>query len=383
MDTIVNERKKNLGEKLYLIALIFGISGSLLLGTMFSWAPHAIYLTRIGIVLCLVKSLFIDKFTPKQFWCYMICLGSAILSYDRFRHEVLLMIPFIFAAKDIDFKKILRTYFWTVLLLMLTVNVLTLIGKIPNLTFFRDGKTRVSYGFTYPTLEAAHIFYFVLAYTVYKKFKLNWIQDIIIALLGYFIIVKGDARLDGYMTFAILFVVIFKKLIFKLLSKLNNFIPAILTLTVIVGFLMLSHNYNAMNPIEFKLNSLLSNRLNLTQQGLLEYPVKLFGQHVQMQSFAGYAGLAMTQTSWLVKNYFYIDNSFAQVLLINGLVLFVIVLLVFFYNSWKFMKEEKFSFVIVLIFLAITGSIESYVLQFSYNIFAVMILANLQYWEKE
>ena len=383
MDTIVNERKKNLGEKLYIAALIFGISGSLLFGTMFSWAAHSNYLIRIGMILCITKSLFIDRYTSKQFWMYVICIISAVLSFDMGRHDILLIIPFIFAAKNVDFRKIMKTYLITVLSLILIVNFLSLIGKIPNLVFFRDGKPRFSYGFTYPTMEAAHIFYFLLAYTVYKKFKLNWVEDIIIAFLGCFIISKGDARLDGYLTFVLLFIIIFRKLIFKLLSKLNSIIPVLLVLVIIVGYLFLAKNYNSMNPTEFGLNNLLSNRLYLTQQGLLRYPVNFFGNHVQMQGFGGYAGLAMAQTSWLAKNYFYIDNSFAQILLINGSILFVITVIIFAYCVWKNMKNKNYSFVIALIFLAVAGTIESFILQISFDIFALMILANTKYWEKD
>lgn len=383
MDTIVNERKQNLGEKLYLIALILGISGSLLVSTMFSWAPHAIYLTRIAVALCLVKSIFIDRYTLKQFLAYITCMGAAILSYDSARHDMLWIIPFIFAAKDIDFKKIIKIYLWTILILLLTVNVLTIMGKIPNLVFFRDGKSRISYGFNYPTVEAAHIFYFVLAYVVYKKFKLNVFQDIIVAFLGWFIISKGDARLDGYLTFVILFIVIFRKLIFKLLSKLNNFIPVILVITLIIGYIILAKNYNSMNPNEFNLNNLLSNRLYLTQEGLLRYPIKLLGNHVQMQSFVGYSGLLMTQTSWMVKNYFYIDNIFVQTLLINGLLLFVAMLLTFAYLAYREMKSENYSFVIAIVILTVAGLIEVFTIQISYNIFAVMILANTSMWLKE
>lgn len=383
MDMIVNERKQNLGEKVYLIALVFGITGSLLVCTMFTWAPHAVYLIRIGVVLCLIKSLFFDRYTLKQLFMYLVCLGSAILSYDSARHDMLWIIPFIFAAKDVDFKKIIKVYFWTILLLLLTVNILALNGKILNLVFFRDGKPRISYGFTYPTIEAAHIFYLILAYVAYKKFNLNIFQDLIIAFLGYFIIAKGDARLDGYLTFMILFVVIFRKIIFKVLSKLNNFIPSILVITLIIGYIVLSKKYNPTSPTYFNLNNILSNRLFLTQEGLLRYPVKLFGEHVQMQGFTGYAGLIMTQTSWMIRNYFYIDNVFVQTLLINGLILFVIMLATFAYLAYREMKLKNYSFVIVIIFLTVAGLIEVFTIQISYNIFAVMVLANTTFWVKE
>lgn len=383
MDTTVNERKQNIGEKLYLIALILGISGSLLLGTMFSWAPHAIYLIRVGMVLCFAKSLFIDRYTLKQFGAYVICLVASVLSYDAVRHEMLLIIPFIFAAKDINFKKIMKVYFVTVLVLLLVVNISALIGKIPNLVFWRDGKPRTSYGFTYPTLEAAHIFYFVLAYTVFKKFNLNLMEDIVIAITGCFIIFKTDARLDGYLTFILLFILIFKKPAFKLLNKLNNFIPVVVIITLIIGYIFLAKNYNSINPSEFNLNNILSNRLYLTQQGLLRYPIHLFGNHVQMQGFGGYAGLAMTQSSWMVKNYFYIDNIFVQTLLINGLILFIIMLATFAYLAYKEMKKKNYSFVIAIVLLTFAGLIEVFTIQISYNIFAVMVLANTNFWIKE
>lgn len=383
MDNVVNKRKQSIGEMLYLTALVFGISGSLLVSTMFSWAPHAIYLTRIAVVLCLVKSIFFDKYTLKQFLAYAASLGAAILSYDSARHDMLWVIPFIFAAKDVDFRKIMKVYFWTILILLLTVNILTIKGKIPNLIFFRDGKPRVSYGFNYPTIEAAHIFYFVLAYAVYKKFRLNVFQDVIIALLGCFIISKGDARLDGYLTFTILFIALFRRPIFKALDKLNNYIPAVIVVVLVIGYIILAKNYNSMNPAYFNLNNVLSNRLMLTQEGLMRYPIKLFGEHVQMQSFTGYDGLLMTQTSWMVRNYFYIDNVFVQTLLINGLLLFVAMLLTFAYLAYREMKLRNYAFVIAVVLLTVAGLIEIFSIQISYNIFAVMILANTSTWINE
>lgn len=383
MDNVVNKRKQSIGEMLYLTALVFGISGSLLLGTMFSWAPHATYLIRVGIILCIAKSVFIDRYTAKQFWAYIICLGTAILSYDSVRHDMLLVIPFIFAAKGVDFKKIMRTYFIVVSVLFFTVNLMAIRGKLPNLVFFRGGKPRISYGFTYPTLEAAHIFYFILVYMVYKKFKLNWIEDIIVAFSGCFIISKGDARLDGYLTFIILFISIFRKPLFKLLSKLNNFIPVILVVVLIVGYLILAKNYNSMSPAEFQLNNILSNRLALTQEGLMRYPIKLLGSHVQMQGFGGYAGLAMTQISWMARNYFYIDGFFAQTLLINGLIMFIIALLAFSYIIWKSMRNKNYSLVVAIVILVAAGLIEVFTIQISYDILAVMFLSNMDSWLKE
>lgn len=166
--------------------------------------------------------------------------------------------------------------------MLLVVSISALIGKIPNLFFWRDGEPRTLYGFTYPTLEAARIFYFVLAYTAFKKFNLNLMEDIVIAITGCFIIFKTDVRLDGYLTSILLFILIFKKPAFKLLNKLNNFIPVVVIVTLIIGYIFLAKNYNSINPSEFNLNNILSNRLYLTQQGLLRYSIHLFGNHVQM-----------------------------------------------------------------------------------------------------
>lgn len=382
MDTIINERKQNLGEKLYIIAIILGISGALLLDTMFPWGSKAMYLVRMGLVLCFFKSIFIDRYTPMQFWAYVISFGAAILSYDPARHNMLIIIPFIFAAKDVDFKKIMKAYLITVLILVLTINLLSIVGKVPNLVFWRDGKSRISYGFSYPTIEAGHIFYFLLIYTVFKKFKLNWLEDIIIAFAGWFIISKGDARLDGYLTFALLFIVIFRKLIFKLLSKLNNFIPAILVIFLVIGYLLLAKNFDSMNPKEFALNQVLSNRLYLTQQGLARYPLNLFGHHVEMHGFGGYSGLAIVQTGWMARNYFFIDSGFVQVLLINGIVLFTIMMITIVYLSWKNMKIKNYSIVIAIVFLTISGLIEGFALDLPYDILIVIVLANTSNWVK-
>lgn len=383
MNIVAGKRKRSLGEYIYIIALALGIAGSLLLGTMSPWASHAMYLVRAGIILCIIKTIFIDRFTASELGTYAVCLGLAVLSYDSVRHGMLLVIPFIFGAKDVDFKKIMKTYLVTVVLLLLMINALALFRKIPNLVFFRDGKPRNSYGFTYPTLEAAHIFYLLLAYAVYKKFKFNLFQDFMVAVLGYFIISRCDARLDAYLTFALLFVIICRKLLFKVMSKLNDYVPAIVVIILVVGYLLLAKNYNPMSSTYFHLNTLLSNRLSLTQQGLMRYPVKLFGNHVQMQGFGGYAGQAMAQTSWMARNYFYIDNSFAQILLINGSVLFIITLAVCTYVAWKNMKIKNYSFVLAIMFLIISGSIEAFLIQLSYNIFIVVILANTQYWERK
>ena len=91
----------------------------------------------------------------------------------------------------------------------------------------------------------------------------------------------------------------------------------------------------------------------------------------------------MAQTSWMARNYFYIDNSFAQILLINGSVLFIITLAVCTYVAWKNMKIKNYSFVLAIMFLIISGSIEAFLIQLSYNIFIVVILANTQYWERK
>ena len=111
--------------------------------------------------------------------------------------------------------------------------------------------------------------------------------------------------------------------------------------------------YNADSPIWKSINSFINGRLALGQNGIQKYGIHLFGTPVkwignnQQVLLHGYTG-----------TYNYVDNSYLQILLQYGIILFFLVLIAYAYVMYNSIKNEKYYLAWILFFIILDSSVE-------------------------
>lgn len=328
-----------------------------------------------GLLAC-VKILLCNKFKTFQDFIIFVTVGLLILigaqasqSWDLLYYYLLIV-----AAQGIDFKMILKEFLLIISTGMVFTFVSAKLGLIMGLTNSRDGSAGIRYalGTVYPTDLAARMFYLMLAYALYKKFKFNLPEYISLVAVTAWTYIVTDTRLDLALMLLIIFLAITRKYIFKLLATLKESWVSLLSVLVIFGVIVMTYLYQA-HALIFKLaDKLLSGRLELGRVAFDRYNVTLAGQLVIQN---GNGGIHVGPF-----DYFFIDCSFLRILMMNGLISFTLILIAIVYLTKRYFTQKTLVLEIGLLLVILSSLIDHHLLEISYNILFLSIFANLDHF---
>lgn len=282
--------------------------------------------------------------------------------------EVLIMILLMLGAKDISFKKIVKVYFLTALVIVAGVFLLSQVGIIENYVYRQNGRNiRMAFGFTYPTRFAAHLLFLFFWYWYLRGKKLRYAEAVFPAAAGAFVLAFCEARLSAASLVGLSLVMLWqvfqyhKEQIKGRAYHMNTWIAGILSLSIpiaSVAITALTMLYHSDSPIFKALNSLLSSRLYLSQKAMDLYGFRIWGQWIRLAGNGEY----------LVSNpkYFYIDGAFLQFAVQYGIVMLLLIVGLFWYVGIRAQKEEKWILLWIMAFIALHGMFEPHTLRIGY-----------------
>lgn len=282
----------------------------------------------------------------------------------------------LFGCKNISFSKILKVY----LLITASITILALcaalLGVIENLIYESGGRgVRIAFGSVYVTDFASHIFYMILTYCYLKAEKLKAYHFVGIFIITGLIYYFCNTRLDCISI--IMIVLLFginqwlqrlpydgKGLLNKW-KKLWRWLGLVSMPLMAMFSFYITAFYNKDNRLMVILDKLISNRLRLGKSGLDMYPVKLWGQPVEMVGAGG-------TIKW-PDNYFFIDCSYIHVLLRYGVLFLTLLLIIYVLCCYKHKYDIYFLFAIMLV--SLNCVIAHHIIDIVYNPFASAFLA--------
>lgn len=392
MEKIVNnnlyiniERGKEVkvSEVIYLFALTIFLIYSILQTTMF-WVYMSeeinllIRVTTISLIL--IKIIYCDNYSVKQLTSIIILSIITIGSFFQSKYGILIDTIFlIIGAKGISFNKIVRLHIYVsvgiVILAMLGVKI----GIIEHIVYYRNGKARYAFGSVYCTDFAARIFYITTSYAYLKNKQIKFKDIVIFTILAWFIYTYCGARLD---TISMILVIV-SLLVYLLISsikkdwiekvKLGFIEKTVLIYSIPICALISFYttiNYSIYNKTMVKLNSILSERLELGLLGIKKYGIKLLGQPVTMKGNGG--------TTKQITNYFFIDSSYLYIMLCYGLIVLFIVSIYFVCLNKRMINEGNLFFVWAVLIIAINSMVAHHFMDIAYNPFIISFLALIE-----
>lgn len=374
---------KNLGENLYIIALVIYIISQFLPGTMFpSLLPNLLpyRMTQFAGGLVILKMAVFDfKLSDGSWknWIIYISLGLILwrACADAYQYNLYYYYLFIIGAQKIDYRKLLKVFLSTMVVLVILTVLAAKLRIIPGLTMGRSGTPTVRYalGMIYPSDLAARAFYLMLAYCVLKKFRLNLPEYIACVAWTVLIYIMTDTKLDAILMVLVVLASIFYRQIKQMIQFIGAKLLILGTLFVTGISVLLAYFYVPNNPILSLVNRALSDRLKYENMVFEKYNVTIFGQYIRQRGNGG-----VHKPNF---DYFFIDSSYIRHLMMNGMAAFMVIMIVVCVMIAIFVKTKSYSLLIYLMFVILSSIIDQHMLEISFNFAFVALLSNTTSFE--
>ena len=331
MTIVMNNRF--ISEKIYLSTLfVWVVVASLATTTYFirldgflSLYRMLLYFTIIMILIkefiTLPKTLYYFRFHWKSLLIALAFLFSMlIVSKNRDGLLDINVLLLVFSARDIDYRKLLGTFsFATFLVLILTIFASNK-GVISNMFMRADGGYRFSLGFNYVSFASQRMFFALCSYLMFRGKKISYMELLVLLSATIYMHQQTSTSSPFYLSILILTYALFSIKIFKKgfiienfwISRVTNY-GFILALVVILYFCF----YSSGNLFHL-VDQFTHNRLRLSVDGFRNFGVSWLGQPISFTTLDMFGNFT--------SNYNYIDSSFVQLLVIDGLIVSVFML---------------------------------------------------------
>lgn len=376
--SIDSNKKIKLSDLIFFTAFLVYLINQVLKTTMFNvyiGDSVSTIVNLFAMLMLMIKIMIFDKYTFKNIVIMGLLGVASIIIYRASSYiDLIYLVIFIIAAKNVDFKKIVQIFLYVKIIITILAMIACKLGLIEHIVYFRDGKYRYSFGSVYATDFAAGIFFSIVAYC-YIKFEKLKIGDVIIFIgLGCFTDYYCDARVDSISIFMVAIIcsyfIIRNKIINKDSLKINKIIRILLIIAVpisSISSIFITKAYSPSNKLMVNLNKLLSDRLNLGKIGIDKYGFKLFGQSIRMVGNGG--------TNVKPTDYFFIDSSYLFIVLRYGIVILVFICILYMFFINKALKEGNIILPIIITFIAINSIVAHHFMDIAYNPFMLIFFA--------
>lgn len=325
MTVVMNNRF--ISEKIYLFTLfIWVVVASLVTTTYFVRLDGFLSLYRLllyfTIIMLLIKELMNFPKTLYYFrfhWQQLLIvtaffIAMFIVAKNRDGLLDINVLLLVFSARDIDFRKLLGTFsVATFLVLCLTIYA-SQKGMIANMFMNADGGYRFSLGFNYVSFASQRLFFALCTYLMFRGKRISYLELLALLLATIYMYQQTSTSSPFYLsililTYALLSIKIFKKgfvienFWMKTIAKYGFVLALIITLYFCF--------YSSGNLFHL-VDQFTHNRLRLSVEGFRNFGVSWLGQHVIFTTTDIFGNFT--------SNYNFIDSSFVQLLVIDGLI---------------------------------------------------------------
>ena len=371
---------KSLPEFLALVALGIFLTVSILNVTFYArYLPGTVY--KLVIAFSIFLLLLKESFKRKYDYRALIGLFATILIYvivgemTALSSELSVSILFIYALRDVPFKKVAQTSLVVSMCLLLFVIISAKLGIITNYIEISGPRVRTYLGFRYALFPSILLMNIVAIVFYLKQNKIQYWQWLLLALSVYWLYGKTDSRLTFYSSCVLLACSLltkwFPELFFKLgyvfkVFKLTFIVNAVISFWV--SFIYLNSSQSFINDLLFKVNHMLGGRIYLANKSLNLYGYGLFRRQVEWNGNGlTVEGIRNYQT------YLYVDNLYVQILQRFGLLILGLILSVLTFTLLKVIKKRQWVLALILILMSFHSMIDDLNFYLHNNIFWILI----------
>lgn len=352
-------------QVLFFVALSFAILG--LLYKFTTWPAHGIAgkcISLLGLFLVSFRFLAVLYSMPIKTTLIVLLISPFVLYTSVKVHEHgYLLFPFLFcvSAWNVNFRTIVKVFFWINLLFLLVTVFASAFGIIQNILYTREEfdvveaietqeiRSRYSFGYNYPTGLASHFSFLNLMWWYLRRGIFRWLDYIPLFFSIWFVDHYCNARTEVIVMSLIFFASLYYRLrVVKVmsLSWIENqyFIFSIPLMAILMIYLEYQY-MNSTNEIYQYIDIAFSGRLHLAANAIITKGIPWFGQYYVQHG-------ADTKVA-----YNYIDCQYMIWLIIYGVFTFAIALIIFTLICRKSVQSKNYLLAIILSILAVQNLI--------------------------
>ena len=316
-----------ISEKIYLFTLfVWVVVASLVTTTYFvrldgflSFYRTVLYCTTLMLLIKefmnFSKTIHYFRFHWKQLLIVIVFfIVMSLVSKNRDGILDINVLLLVFSARDIDFRKLLATFSLATFSVLCLTIFASQQGIIANMFMNADNGYRFSLGFNYVSFASQRLFFALCSYLMFRGKKISYIELLTLFSATIYMYQQTSTSSPFYLSTLILAYALFSIKIFKKgfiiedfwISRVTNY-GFILALVVILYFCF----YSSGNLFHL-VDQYTHNRLRLSVEGFQKFGVHLFGQRISFSTLDIFGNFT--------SNYNFIDSSFVQLLVIDGLI---------------------------------------------------------------
>ena len=323
-----------ISEKIYLITLfIWIVVASLVTTTYFIRLEGFLSLYRIllyfTIAMILIKelvnfpkTLYYFRFHWQQLLIVMgLFIAMFIVAKNRDGLLDINVLLLVFSARDIDFRKLLGTFSAATFLVLCLTIYASQQGIIANMFMNADSGYRFSLGFNYVSFASQRLFFALCTYLMFRGKRISYLELLALLLATIYMYQQTSTTSPFYLSILMLTYALFSIKIFKKDLIIENFwLTKIATYAFIIALMLtLYFSFYSSGHVFHLVDQFTHNRLRLSVEGFRNFGVPLFGQQISFKTLDMFGNFT--------SNYNYIDSSFVQLLVIDGLIVNAFMLL--------------------------------------------------------
>ncbi|MEE6705430.1 polymerase [Limosilactobacillus reuteri] len=370
------------GSQIFFIAFVIFFVSSFIQDTTLAEALNGRFLrlcSYVSLPLLLFKIYFMDRWSKKKLFVISILILLGMITW-RMAHELqlLIIVPFVVGAKNVNFKDIITWYMYLNVILLLTMAIFSLLGIIPNLIYRAAPRPpRYSLGLIYTSSLATHYFYLVLAYCYLRFSKLNWIDYLLITIGDVIFMIITNTKLDFIATLIVIPVMFVAQRAFKG-HKLSEILASFWWMAVPITssiIIFASYFYDDSNHIMKAVDDLTSGRLGLGHRALTNYDIHILGQTIVEHTYGGSNGLKLANQLDGVSHYFFIDSSYIRMFLLWGLLAFILIIVYMTYIAMRSIFRRTFVLAAIILIASLNFMFEPDIIKIIYDPFLLALFA--------
>lgn len=333
------------------------------------WLPKALEVIRyVSYAMIIGISIFLTQYRYKVLWRYLVFMAFFLLISIKAKSVTILFnFMFIFAAKDIPLKHMIKYVITLQIIISTCIFMGCMIGLVEDWTYLIAGRFRHSMGYGYPNAIPTVYFYIMLAicYLMQNRLKL-WhvvLFESFNLILFYYTNTRTAFALTAISVVA-LWALKFKKTPLVSCRK-TRFLYVHSVYLIAVFAIIICYYYRATNPLLRTVDVFISNRLSMGHNALMINKLTLFGQRIQWYGFGG-VGYTIDE---LAGEYNNVDCSYVKILLDHGIIMLTTAIIGYMYVANEELKKGNRYFCMALLFANLYALIEPRYIETGFNPF--------------
>ncbi len=320
-------------------------------------------LSYLLFVLVILHELVLRK-TLVLFCIVLPIIGLCALYGDD--NSVIYMLLMMMAGLCTTSRKWIAAVMWLQIICLVVVISFSAVGIFEDVLYISEDRVRHCLGFFWTTTPALLAFFVSCALIYLRADRISWIELLGIEIVQVVLFVLTDSKMCFAVATLLVLLAAFLKLgtMRKFLHQCSRLTVILPTLCCVVS-IAAQAMYNEDSSMWQRANEFFNKRLALGHAALDEYGVTFFGQFIKW--------VGNTQRTQGL-DYNYVDNSYLQIMLTNGLLFLIIIVIIYTAVLVRAVKQRELYTVMVVSLILLLSMTEPRLWNWTFNPFPFLLV---------